>query len=171
MSQCPCGRQRDFESCCAPLISRKTFPKTAEQLMRSRYSAYVKCDVDYIFFSSGPSVRKEFDEKSTRKWAESAEWNGLEILETEAGGEDDDAGRVEFIAHYTVNDSPCNHREIAEFEKVDGIWKFKDGDPIGPEPIRRSAPKIGRNAPCPCGSGKKYKKCCAKQKQTSEKSV
>ena len=30
-----------------------------------------------------------------------------------------------------------------------------------PEPIRKG-PRIGRNAPCPCGSGKKYKHCCGR---------
>ena len=52
------------------------------------------------------------------------------------------------------------HHERAEFEKIKGEWRFIDGRIIGPEPIRREEPRIGRNDPCPCGSGLKYKKCC-----------
>ena len=32
-------------------------------------------------------------------------------------------------------------------------------------PIRRTSPRIGRNSPCPCGSGRKVKKCCGKDTQ------
>ena len=51
--------------------------------------------------------------------------------------------------------------ERAEFEKLDGEWRFIDGHIFGPAPVKREEPKIGRNDPCPCGSGKKFKKCCA----------
>jgi len=35
-------------------------------------------------------------------------------------------------------------------------------EPARPEPIRNLGQKVGRNDPCPCGSGKKYKNCCGK---------
>lgn len=38
----------------------------------------------------------------------------------------------------------------------------------GSMPIRRTVPKVGRNEPCPCGSGKKFKKCCGSHPQTKE---
>jgi SEC-C motif domain protein len=128
--------------------------------MRSRYTAYARHAIDYLHATSGPAVRKEFDAAATRKWAESATWDGLEILGTEGGGEADAEGTVEFLARYTINGSICNHREIASFRRTDGRWIFEDGRVIGPDPVRREAPKIGRNDPCPCGSGRKFKKCC-----------
>jgi len=163
MVDCPCGSGSTYEACCAPFVKRENYPETAEQLMRSRYSAYVVGDVDYIFFSSAPNVQKEFDEESTRQWAESAEWHGLELVSMDKGGAEDVEGTVEFVAHYTINDHLCDHRELAEFTKIDGIWKFQDGKVFGPEPFRRENPKVGRNSPCPCGSGRKYKKCCGKK--------
>ncbi len=128
--------------------------------MRSRYAAYVHADLDYLYETSGPQVRKEFDAESTRKWAESAKWHGLEVLATSGGGEGDECGTVEFIARYEVGERMCNHHEVAEFVRGRGIWIFKDGRVLGPAPHRREEPRIGRNDLCFCGSGKKYKRCC-----------
>ena len=68
------------------------------------------------------------------------------------------------MAHYAANGQKCEHREHATFRKIDGEWRFIDGVIESNEPYRREEPKIGRNDPCPCGSGKKYKKCCGKDK-------
>ena len=161
---CYCGSGKPYIECCEPLLSGKAQPKTAAELMRSRYCAYAVGAVDYLFRTSGPKVQKEFDAESSRKWAESAKWTGIEVLSEEAGGENDEKGRVEFIAHYTVNNTPFDHHEISDFEKINGEWRFIDGKIIGPAPLRRDQPKVGRNDPCPCGSGKKYKKCCGANK-------
>ena len=80
----------------------------------------------------------------------------------ERGGEGDDDGYVSFIAHYTANKQACEHRERSYFKKIDGAWRFIDGQIDTGEPWHREEPKVGRNDPCPCGSGKKYKKCCGK---------
>lgn len=80
----------------------------------------------------------------------------------EGGGEDDTKGMVEFVARYRKNSQAFDHHEIAEFVKEDDRWYFKDGHAPQPMQAIRNGPKIGRNDPCPCGSGKKYKKCCAK---------
>lgn len=161
---CPCGSGIAFDSCCGPFLMEQARPKTAVQLMRSRYCAYAMASIDYLYKTSGAKVRKEFDAENTRKWAESGKWNGIEILSTEGGSEVDDVGFVEFIAKYSVNETEFKHHERSEFAKVDGVWVFIDGKIFGPEPIRREQPKVGRNDPCPCGSGKKYKKCCATAK-------
>jgi len=116
--------------------------------------------IDYLYNTSSDKVRKEFDGESSRKWSESAEWTGIDILSKEGGEADDDKGVVEFLAHYKVDETDYNHHERAEFAKVKGEWVFVDGKIIGPEPERRDGPKVGRNDPCTCGSGKKYKKCC-----------
>ena len=105
-------------------------------------------------------VRKEFDAENSRKWAESATWKGMEIVKAEAGSEADTTGIVEFIAHYAVKENDFDHHELATFEKIDNRWFFMDGQLFGSDPIRRDTPKIGRNDPCSCGSGKKFKKCC-----------
>jgi len=157
---CPCGSGLPFESCCEPFLLERGTPKTAATLMRSRYCAYAMGSVDYLYKTSGPKVRKEFDAENSRKWAESATWTGIEILSEEGGTESDAAAVIEFIAHYAVEGTAFDHHERAEFSKIDGKWFFIDGKIFGPDPVRRDQPKVGRNDPCTCGSGKKFKKCC-----------
>ncbi|MBQ7721825.1 MAG: YchJ family protein [Kiritimatiellae bacterium] len=163
-NNCPCGSGKAFEDCCEPFLIGKKQPPTAEALMRARYSAYALGSIDYLYESSGPKIRKQFDAEGSRRWSESAEWTGLEVVSTEEGGEADEKGAVEFIAHYTIKDKSFDHHEVSTFQKIDGKWRFIDGKIIGPDPIKREEPKIGRNDPCPCGSGKKYKKCCGADK-------
>ncbi len=158
---CPCGSGKNYSACCEPYLSGAQLPKTAEALMRARYSAYAVSDIDYLYKTSGEAVKREFDAKSSKTWSESADWTGLDVISTSAGTEHDTEGSVEFVAHYTVKDTPFDHHEKAQFAKIDGEWFFVDGQIITAEPIRRDQPKVGRNEPCPCGSGKKYKKCCA----------
>jgi SEC-C motif-containing protein len=128
--------------------------------MRSRYTAYTLAAIDYLYRTSGPRVRREFDAEGSKKWAESAEWQGLEVLGSEGGGDGDHQGVVEFIARYRIKDQAFEHHERATFQRIDGEWRFQDGKVFGPDPVRREEPKIGRNDPCPCGSGRKHKKCC-----------
>lgn len=160
---CPCASGLDFEACCGPYLVGDEKPATATALMRSRYSAYALGAIDYLYKTAGPRVRKEFDAEGSRQWAKSAKWTGIEILAEEGGGSDDETGVIEFVAHYSVESKALNHHERAEFARVKGNWLFMDGKIFGPEPERREQPKIGRNSPCPCGSGKKHKKCCARQ--------
>ncbi len=163
MSQdaCPCASGKTFQECCEPFLLGHAKPSTATQLMRSRYTAYALSAVDYLYETSGPRVQKEFDAANTKTWSQSALWTGLEILKEHKGAKDDEEGVVEFIAHYTVKEKPFNHHEIASFARYNGNWVFIDGRIVGTDPVRRESPKIGRNDPCPCGSGKKFKKCCA----------
>jgi len=161
---CPCGSGLKFEACCEPFLMEKALPKTAAQLMRSRYCAYAMGVIDYLYTTSGARVRKEFDAENSRKWAESATWKGMEIVKAEGGGASDETGTVEFIARYSVKENDFEHHEMAQFEKTDGRWFFVDGRILGNDPIRRETPKIGRNDPCSCGSGKKFKKCCGQAK-------
>jgi len=162
MESCPCGSEPPYAECCGPLIKGEKTAETAEQLMRSRYTAYVKKEIDYLSTSLHPRHRKDFDPKSTRDWAEGAEWHKLEILGTKAGGIDDAEGEVEFVATFTQKGSEMKHHELATFTKEAGKWYFVDGKAATPQQYVRSTPKTGRNEPCLCGSGKKYKKCCGK---------
>jgi SEC-C motif-containing protein len=177
---CPCGSTESFESCCGPYLSGAAKPPTAEKLMRSRYTAFVKADIDYIKKTFAPESQKFFDAAEARKWATQSEWQGLHILSTDKGGPSDKKGVVEFIATYSVDGQSIDHHEVAHFRKSDdGQWYYVDGDAhthkgghgahdhahhhhhAHHHTIVREGPKIGRNDPCPCGSGKKYKKCCA----------
>ncbi|MBI1194219.1 MAG: YchJ family protein [Gammaproteobacteria bacterium] len=160
MSQCPCQSGKDYAECCGPIIEGERPAATAEALMRSRYSAFAKAAPEYLETSLHPDHRSDYDASATKKWSEDSQWSGLEIIATEAGGENDDTGMVEFIASYRYNGGHHRHHEKASFEKVDGIWYYTDGDIVPPGTVRNANPKVGRNDPCPCGSGKKYKKCC-----------
>jgi len=127
--------------------------------MRSRYSAYALQEIDYILSTHIQNPDEEVDRESTEKWAAESEWLGLDVVETEAGGAGDDEGVVEFIARYRLQGTDATHHERARFKRVDGRWLYSDGEMVKPKPVVRESPKVGRNEPCPCGSGKKYKRC------------
>jgi SEC-C motif-containing protein len=130
--------------------------------MRSRYSAYVTHAVDYIIDTCHTEKGKaDIDYKSTKNWSEQSVWLGLKILSATGGGEDDAEGTVEFEAAYERNGLRDIHREQAKFKKAGGRWLYDDGT-VSPATVVRSGPKTGRNDPCPCGSGKKYKHCCGR---------
>lgn len=151
---CHCGSNTEFEQCCEPIINGDIDATTAEQLMRARYSAYVTVDTDFLHDSLHPDGRDDFDEEATKKWAESSQWASLNILGGKAGKRNDRVGTVEFTAVYEdAEGRQVKHSERSHFKKIDDSWFFCDGQAIAPE-------KVGRNDPCSCGSGKKYKKCC-----------
>lgn len=159
---CPCCSGKQFSECCGPIVEHSIKAPTAESLMRARYTAYAMCNIDFLYASSGKEVQDEFDPEASRRWAEGSQWDGMEVISTEKGTEADDDGIVEFIARYSVNGTEFEHHERSIFQRVNGEWKFIDGKLVKPEPFVRETPKVGRNDPCPCGSGKKYKKCCGK---------
>jgi len=156
---CPCGSGTPFGECCEPLIRGTRQATTAESLMRSRYSAYVKAEIDYLYETTHPAHRKGYDHEGTRQWAQDSHWDGLQVVSAR-GGEDDILGEVEFIATYRDGETVHAHHELGKFRKIDGRWLFVDGRMVGQKPIVSS--KVGRNDPCPCGSGSKYKKCCGR---------
>jgi len=159
---CPCGRGPVLADCCGPYIKGTKRPATAEDLMRSRYSAYVVQDVDYVINTHSPETVDSVDRDGAQSWSQEAEWKGLEIISTEKGQAGDDEGTVEFVARYVLEGELHTHHERSRFQRLDGVWHYVDGEMIKPAPIIRSSPKVGRNDPCPCNSGKKYKKCCGK---------
>ncbi len=156
---CPCGTQKNYSDCCEPLINGAK-AETAEQLMRSRYVAYTQVNMDYIQSTHDTATRAELDLDVAQQWASNSDWIGLEIVNTEDGQATDAKGTVEFKAHYRVNGERQQHHELSEFIKKDGEWFYHDGKMPELKQVRRDAPKVGRNDPCPCGSGKKFKKCC-----------
>jgi len=163
-SNCPYGSGLAYRVCCEPVIKGKHPAATAEALMRSRYTAYATGEVDHLGASLREADRDSFDSKSAKEWSESAQWNALEIVGTERGGPDDSDGFVEFKARYTAKGQEQEqvHHERARFARENGRWVFVEGRVIGRDPYRRDEPKTGRNDPCTCGSGKKFKKCCGR---------
>jgi SEC-C motif-containing protein len=160
MSKCPCQSGKEYDACCGPIISGSQAALTAEALMRSRYSAFAKGEVDYLGRSLHPDQRADYDPGATQRWANHSEWVNLQILNISGGGTDDDEGTVEFIATYRQKGNTLSHHEVGQFNRLNGIWYYTDGKIVTPGTVRHESPKVGRNDPCPCGSGKKYKKCC-----------
>lgn len=159
MDTCPCGSKLTYEKCCSPYHLGKTWPETAEKLMRSRYSAFVKGEVDYISATHHPATRGEVTPKEIEDWSKNAKWLGLQVLNVSKGLETDQAGQVEFVAEYEMEGENYKHHEVAEFKKQSDRWFFQDGRIVG-HSYKRETAKVGRNDPCQCGSGKKFKKCC-----------
>ncbi len=146
---CPCGSLRPLAQCCGPYISGSLLPQTALALMRSRYTAYCLRDSAYVrktWHHGTCPVDLDIRDDGT-------EWLGLEIVRHEAGGEEDAEGLVEFVASYRQGGRLRRLRESSRFQRESGAWFYLDGI-VQPEPMP------GRNDPCCCGSGKKYKKCC-----------
>jgi len=162
MEACHCGSGRELAECCLPVIRGEREAVMAEELMRSRYTAFVLGDVDWIMASHHPDTVGEIDRDEVGTWSKASEWMGLRIRDTVAGGADDDEGIVEFRARYKVQGRQIDHVERAHFERDGGAWRFHS---VVEEVLTELVPvgqksTVGRNDPCTCGSSKKYKKCC-----------
>lgn len=156
MTACVCGSGVHESACCLPILDGTPAP-TAVALMRSRYAAYVRGAIDYVIATTDAATRAQVDREAVTRWSLDTEWLGLEILATERGAEGDTDGVVEFIARGVTKGTPFAQRERSQFRRTDGNWFYVDGKIIH-EPARRVA-TAGRNDPCPCGSGKKFKRC------------
>jgi SEC-C motif-containing protein len=160
---CLCSSGSSFDTCCGPFLRGEARPATAVELMRSRYCAFARRDIDYVIETNHPRTRKGIDRKTTLQWMTESRWLGLEVLSSKDGKEGDAHGEVEFIARFHLGGADRAHKERAEFECQDGRWYFVDGKVMGMgETIRREEPKVGRNHPCTCGSGRKWKHCHGK---------
>ena len=127
---CPCRAlaqdKLEFAACCGPYLAREKRPLTAEALMRSRYSAFAKGDIDYLQDTLSPDQRKDFDREETARWARKSDWLGLDILETDKGLEEDQSGTVIFTAHFSHDGKKLTHKEKSLFSRDpnDGSWQF-----------------------------------------------
>lgn len=123
VTDCPCGSKAAYVQCCGPYIAGEEICKTAQQLMRSRYSAFVVRDEAYLLqtwhVKTRPS-RVRLDEKQR--------WLGLSIRKTEKGELNDAAGIVEFVARFKIDGKGHRLHEISRFEKIDGRWYYLSGD-------------------------------------------
>lgn len=159
---CPCGSGTEYSKCCGRFLESAESPATAEELMRSRYSAFVKHHIQYLLDTVHRDQVENHSEEAIRDWSEGSDWLGLSIVDTAEGSTDDDQGIVEFIAEFREKGVYKKHHERASFKKSDQKWYFYDGEIQKQGQVKREGAKVGRNDPCPCGSGKKFKKCCGK---------
>ena len=159
--QCFCGSGKTFADCCGPILDDPALARTPEELMRARYTAHCRRRYSFLVESTHPAHRDEVSEEKVAQLASHVDWTGLEV-HSAAPGKTEDERLVAFTAHFTIKDTPQDLREYATFARVDCRWFYVDGDVHGEEPYKRESHRTGRNEPCPCGSGKKYKKCCGR---------
>lgn len=192
-NKCFCGSGVSFVSCCLPFItikqSKRLFPQTPEQLMRSRFSAYAKGNSQYIYDTYAKSSQATQSVKEIHDWGQACTWIALQIhsshsdvLEkTNNAIEQLPEQFVEFSAFYISDDTLFELRENSRFtlETVSETgaetttqsktvqWRYLDGDIIKHEALL----EIKRKALCPCNfypsawsvkAGKKFKQCCGK---------
>ena len=154
---CPCGTGRVHDSCCAPLLAGVRPAATAEELMRSRFTAHVAHDWRYLHATYRPTSRKPYVEEED---AAQIPWTRL-IVHAHEPGPAADVAFVDFSAYYATEEGEQALHEKAEFARVEGRWLYTRNVRNGPAPAK-TAPKAGRNDPCPCGSGRKFKVCCGR---------
>ena len=122
-SGCPCGSVDGFEACCGRYIVDGDTCGTAEALMRSRYTAFVRGDEAYLLATWHPETRPSRVRLDDRQ-----RWLGLQVRATEAGAEGDTVGTVEFVARYKVDGRGTRLHEVSRFEHIAGRWYYRDGE-------------------------------------------
>ena len=127
-SLCPCKSRESYAACCEPFHLGRAKPATAEQLMRSRYSAYFFRLVDYLVATTHPDTREPDLKAHLEETIHLANWRFLTILGTSKGGPDDKVGKVEFVAEYFEDDQPYQLHERSRFKRYKGAWKYLDGN-------------------------------------------
>lgn len=124
---CPCGSSKEYTDCCAIAHNNILDVLTAEQLMRSRYSAYVMANSDYLNISHHSKTRPQSrsERRDTIKWAKRVKWEKLDVLYTYQGQENDEHGIVEFKAYFSEAGKSSLIHEKSTFEKENGHWVYK----------------------------------------------
>ena len=122
MEKCYCGSEKSFENCCNAFIEGIQFPKTPEQLMRSRYSAYVLQNANYLMATTHVSQRKYYFVSEILQWAKSNTWVKLEVITAHEN-------RVEFKAYFLDEKLQAQiHHEYSTFQLENEIWYYVDGE-------------------------------------------
>ncbi|MBE9533232.1 MAG: YchJ family protein [Proteobacteria bacterium] len=147
---CPCGSTLSYQACCQPLHDGDLHASSAEQLMRSRYSAFYLGKVSYLIDTLHPNNRQLDDAITLEQSIDETQWLGLRIIKHKALSQ---TATVEFVGFY--QDDPIGQlHERSRFIKHDGLWFYVDGEIL-------PSVKLARNEQCFCGSGHKFKKCHA----------
>ena len=122
---CPCESGLDYDLCCGRFIDEGALPETAEQLMRSRYTAFTLDRISYLEKTWHPTTRPASIETDNN-----VRWLGLKIRRAEQGGADDEEGVVEFVARYKIDGRGYRLHEISRFAKENGQWLYMDGEMV-----------------------------------------
>lgn len=124
---CPCGSQKTYQACCELLISGQRAASTCQELMRSRYVAFTLAHVDYLMRSHHSKTRPIKERQQIRLWAQSVQWMGLVILNTQSGDVTDDTGYVEFRALYLEQGKMREIHEKSLFQREKQLWVYVSG--------------------------------------------
>ncbi|MBI3885740.1 MAG: YchJ family protein [Opitutae bacterium] len=155
-ANCPCGSGKTFGECCAPVHAGARVAATAEELMRARFTAHVAHDFKFLHDTHRPTAGTPY---VAEPGVPAMTWTKL-VVHSHEGGGDGAKAFVDFSAYGTEEGVEKVLHEKAEFLRIDGRWLYNREARLGLAPFKSAAPKVGRNEPCPCGSGKKYKHCC-----------
>lgn len=126
VSLCPCKSKKSYQDCCLPFHQNKALPKTAEALMRSRYSAFFFRLPDYLVETTHPDTRSPDLRRSLEDTIHHTDWKFLTIVSTSKGQNEDKRGKVEFIADYYWDGEVQQLHEHSRFRRFKGIWKYYD---------------------------------------------
>lgn len=131
--KCHCGL-KEYEQCCGRFLENEGYgdgdsPETPEELMRSRYSAYVLKKFPYIIQTTDPQTRNQIDHKANEQWANETEFLKLEII---SSSQEKNKGTVEFKAHFKNSTEESIHHELSKFRRSEGLWYFRDGKSVPP---------------------------------------
>lgn len=121
---CYCGNTKSYKDCCEVYHKNGGKTETAEQLMRSRYSAFVLANGDYLMLTHHSASRPIHEKKAIVKWAKSVEWIKLEILQTSKGNENDTDGTVTFNAYFYELGKVNVIHEKSAFIKENNQWTY-----------------------------------------------
>ena len=130
-SNCHCGSKKQYKDCCGLYLVKQELPSAPEQLMRSRYSAYVEKNLDYIKKTmQDPALSKFINtERANMAFAkDNLEWLGLTVVKSYYDSKNNDIGYVEFIAKYKSNSVENVIHELSKFYRKDGRWYYVDGE-------------------------------------------
>lgn len=147
---CPCKSGKRYELCCERFITQQQRPENAEQLMRSRYSAYALKEAAYLKLTWHQQYRP--GDLSL----DNIQWLKLDVLETTSSGSE---ASVEFEARFLTDGLVNAIHEKSHFICINGQWLYTTGDI---KELTFKPWKPARNEPCPCGSQLKFKRCCQK---------
>lgn len=121
---CPCGRPKTYVDCCGQIHQNHAKAITAEDLMRSRYTAFVLANGDYLMQSHHSGTRPISEKKEIIRWAKSVKWIKLEVLNTTQGSSNDNEGTVEFKAYFKEGFVTTYIHENSYFTKENGNWMY-----------------------------------------------
>jgi len=125
---CWCDSGRTVGRCCGPALSRAATAVTAEALMRSRYSAHVIGDADYLLATWHPDTRPADTVPAALDLEAGRQWLGLTIKAVARGSEADLDGEVEFVARFKINGRGHRLHERSRFVREQGLWFYRDGE-------------------------------------------